>query len=410
MKNINKMKVKNLIFYITIFIGLTSCEKDFIDDELCCAPPEVETMKLESYYNQKSGIAFSWGHYTPDGVESHSTNMGEVKGHFAGGQAYHDVNNDGFQDILVTYHDENNYSSTNWYLNSGDNKNFNKTNLINSSTAGLSSYKILKTDVNNDNLADFILLGVDESEPGNYGGNFTVLKQTTEGTFDVISIDDGYGLWFHTGAAGDLNNDGFVDVIGATYIWLGDGTGNFTNTNISVEDFGVEPALSYEILDINNDGFNDIVVGTSEPGPDMYGSTSSILLGKSTFGEYNVISLPSTETTSTMDLEFLDYDNDGDLDILELRGITSGHDEYSTYTFIHLYINNNLTFTLDNDVFSEAIDGGYLLGSYDTVGWSRIKIDDIDNDGVDDIVQENHNDSNYNGLKKINGNWKKYQF
>ena len=78
MKNINKMKVKNLIFYITIFIGLTSCEKDFIDDvsEIPDVPPQVEAMKLESYYNQKSGIVFRWGHYVPN---SNSSNMAKPK-------------------------------------------------------------------------------------------------------------------------------------------------------------------------------------------------------------------------------------------------------------------------------------------------------------------------------------------
>jgi hypothetical protein len=426
MKKINNLIRFAFIFYVLMFVSLTSCEYEPLDsydvelqddvesqdddgdDDNNESTPPTQSLNAESYYNQKSGIVFRWGHYVPN--NSNSTEMGEHKGHFAGGQAYHDVNGDGFQDILVTYHDPNNNASTNWYLNSGDNKKFSKTYLMNSSTTGLSSYKILKTDVNNDNLADFILLGVDESEPGNYGGNFTVLIQNQESRFDVKSIDDGSGLWYHTGAAGDLNGDGFVDVVGATYIWLGDGNGNFTNTGISVHDFGVDPALSYEILDINNDGYNDIVVGTNHPGPDMYGSTSSIMLGKPTFGEYDIISLPSTDTTDTMDLEFLDYDNDGDLDILELRGIKSGHDAHSTYTFIHLYINNNLTFTLDNEVFIEAKDGGYEQGDNDKNGWSRIKIDDIDNDGIDDIVQENHNDSKYTGLKKIDGIWKKYQF
>ncbi|MDB4239819.1 VCBS repeat-containing protein [Flavobacteriaceae bacterium] len=401
-------KKLTLLFGITLL--LIGCQYEPLDSDIIDNPPITESIKLESYYNQQSGIVFRWGDYRPDGVDSHSTNLGENKGSFAGGQAYHDINKDGFQDILVTYHSDSNEASTNWYLNSGDNVNFNKTNLINSSTIGLSSYKILKTDVNNDNLVDFILLGVDETQPGNYGGNFTVFKQIDNGTFDVIGIEDGFGLWFHTGAAGDLDGDGFVDVVGATYIWLGDGTGNFTNTGISVHDFGVEPALSYEILDINNDGYNDIVVGTQEAGPDMYGSTTSILFGKSTFGEYNVVSMPDTDTVFTLDLEFLDYDNDGDLDILELRGSVTNDGRQSNYSLIHLYINNNFTFTIDNDFYNESQDGAWQHGDTDKNGWSRFKIDDIDNDGIDDIVAENYQDGDYNGLKKIGGEWKKYRF
>lgn len=369
--------------------------------------PSSQPLYKESYFNQKSGIVFRWGDFRPDSESNMNIDMGTIKGWFAGGQAYHDIDNDGLQDILVTYHLDENNSSTDWYLNQGDDKTFRKIDLINSSTNGLSSHKILKTDVNNDDLADFILLGVDEREAGNYGGNFTVLLQTEDNRFDVISIDDGKGLWYHNGAAGDLNNDGFVDVVTATYIWLGDGTGNFTNTNISLHDYNINPALTYEIIDINNDGFNDIVGGATE----VYSFTSGIVLGKQNgFDTTNQVAfLPITNSIATNDLEFLDVDNDGDLDILEIKGY-EGNGQDSTITRVLLYVNNNLNFTLDETMFEESIDGGWIHDSRDKHGWGSFKIDDIDGDGIDDIVAENHADGIYNGLKFINNKWKKYRF
>lgn len=43
-------------------------------------------------------------------------------------------------------------------------------------------------------------------------------------------------------------------------------------------------------------------------------------------------------------------------------------------------------------------------------GWTIFKIDDIDGDGVDDIVSESYQDGTYNGLKLIGGYWKKTTF
>ena len=46
----------------------------------------------------------------------------------------------------------------------------------------------------------------------------------------------------------------------------------------------------------------------------------------------------------------------------------------------------------------------------DKNGWSVFKIDDIDGDGVDDLIPENFHNGKYNGLKKINGVWKQHIF
>jgi hypothetical protein len=398
----NGIYKKTRLFLLIGLITLSSCEKDEI-----LTPPisELPTQSLykESYLNQRSGTYFVWGYY----IESYSIDLERNStggsSDFSQGASYHDVNKDGFQDILVCPYNDGTTrrASAHWYINQGDDKTYTKdSSFINTNTDGFTGHKILKTDVNNDNLADFILLGVDESQPGNYGGNFTVLIQQSDSTFDVNEIDNGFGLWYHNGAAGDLNGDGNVDVITAQYIWYGDGTGNFTNSNFDLQQY-TDPILTYEIIDINKDGYNDMILGTHE----KYGYTTSIVLGSSNGFDNTsvVIPLPNSNTEVTMDIEFMDIDNDGDLDILEGRydGETS---------VVVLYINDDLNFTIDTTIFSESLDGGNINGSRDSYGWSQFKIDDIDKDGIDDIICENYHDGIYNGLKLINGVWIRHTF
>jgi len=267
---------------------------------------------------------------------------------------------------------------------------------------------ILKTDLNNDDIVDFVALGVDERVLGDYSGNFTVLIGKSDGTFDVNNLDNSEKLWFHNGAAGDLNGDGFVDVIAATYLWWGDGSGNFTKgKSVDIHDIGyTESPLVYEILDMNNDGFNDLILR----GP--FENTKIVLNNNGNFNSSNqIITLPSATYNSVMDIEIVDFDKDGDYDIIELAqlgGNTSNvFDPKYAVSNLLVYYNNNLNFQLNDKILNASIDGNYMHGEYDKYGWSVFKFDDIDNDGQDEIIAENYHDSNFNALKLIDGIWKK---
>ena len=403
---------------ILFLIGCEKTEYDDIDDMIVDDNTTnliTQTIYKESYLNQKSGIVFLWGGPAGGGgVPTYITNMGiNTQGPqgFNQGAAYHDINGDGYVDILAsrTWNDNGEeIPSIDWYVNQGDNKNFRiDTSYISQSTSDMRAHKILKTDVNNDGLADFIILGVDERIQGNYGGNFTVLiKNSTFPMYMVKEIDNGTGLWYHNGAAGDINGDGNVDVVAAQYIWYGDGSGNFTNTYIDLHQW-TNPILSYEILDFNSDGYNDIIVGTHSSNQ----MTSTIIWGDSNgFDVQNKTSLPETNSDGTFDIEFLDVDRDGDLDIIEGRyyAPNTGYDSQ-----LVTYLNNDGIFTLDTTILEQSKDGQGLNSEQwnsDNFGWTQFKVDDIDNDGIDDIIAENFHDGKYNGLKLINGTWTKYRF
>jgi len=366
-----------------------------------------QTLYKESILNQRSGISFTWGcneSYQP----LFSDRITSCEGFYGGGHSYHDVNNDGHQDILVTFHKNNNSSELTWYINSGDNKRFNPSiKYFNNSTVGINSHKILKTDVNNDKIADFIALGVDERIENNYTGNFTVLIGRSNGSYDVNDIPNPQRYWFHNGAAGDINGDGNVDVIAATFIWYGDGKGNF----IKREDYNLQrySPLVYEIIDINKDGWNDLILR----GP--FSETTIVYNNKGIIDENSkTYKLPPATYKAVMDIEIVDIDKDGDFDILELAQLggnpPNSNDSKYFVSKIIVYYNTNSIFYVDETVIEESLDGNVMNGESDRYGWSVFKVDDIDKDGVDELVAENYHDGDYNGLKLINGKWKRITF
>ena len=392
---------------LVIFVLLTGCDDGILNPVTTNNIIKEQKLYKESVLNQRSGIVFTWGYhdsYYPvfnDRLDSH--------GHYGNGQSYHDVNRDGHQDILVSSHKNDSDFELVWYLNIGDNKHFSRSekSYFNQSTKGINSHKILKTDVNNDNIADFIALGVDERIQGNYTGNFTILIGKSNGTYDVNNIPNPNRYWFHNGAAGDINGDGNVDVITAMFVWYGDGRGNF----LKREDFNLEKyrPLVYEIIDMDKDGWNDIILR----GP--LKETTIIYNNKGTIDDSNrTYTLPPTTYKAVMDIEIIDFDRDGSLDILELAQLggnpPDSNDPKYFVSKITVYFNRGSHFEVREDILNQSIDGNAINGNTDIYGWSVFKFDDIDNDGIDEILSENYQDGIYNGLKLINGKWTKFTF
>ena len=104
-----------------------------------------------------------------------------------------------------------------------------------------------------------------------------------------------------------------------------------------------------------------------------------------------------------MDIEIYDLDNDGDLDIVELRN--SEETENRPYDSANSMLLSSTNINLD-----ASKDGYETNGERDNYGWSVFKFDDMDNDGIDDIVSENYQDGSYNGLKLIGNFWTKWIF
>ncbi len=113
-------------------------------------------------------------------------------------------------------------------------------------------------DFNNDGWMD-VVVGVNSTS----SGNTKVMRNNQDGTFTSVTTGSGYDTTFNTGreyVAQDFDNDGFLDVLGSgSTIMFGDGNFHFTpNPNM----YNIS-AVDRPIGDLNNDGFLDIQNGTS---------------------------------------------------------------------------------------------------------------------------------------------------
>ena len=420
--------MKKLLFIAGILL-LASCSKDEIflemeeqmeliqkDTTKIDLPPTTSTTNSKTYtlykesiLNKKSGTVFMWGwsdKYYPTLIYN-----GNKKIHqFSNGHAYHDINGDGFQDILVGPSTVDHQQWISFFINQGDNKTYiSDEKLINGSTDGLNSHKICKTDVNNDGIVDFVIFGVLEPPVTTYySGQLTILIGNTRGTFDTKIIPNPNDYFFHNGSVGDLNGDNNVDLIGADYIWWGDGMGNFVNSQIDLSEY-VNSTVTYEIIDINKDGWNDLILGSVENPENPLNSLIPGVIVLNDNGKFSkdnkVIKLEKSSFIGVASNEVVDIDGDGDLDLIQLR--IQDATPHTGISKLFLYRNDGNVFTYVPNYFPESLDGNFLNGGFDKYGWQRFKFDDIDGDGIDEILPENYHDGDYNVLKKVDGSWKK---
>ncbi|HID72164.1 MAG TPA: VCBS repeat-containing protein, partial [Thermoplasmata archaeon] len=242
------------------------------------------------------------------------------------------------------------------------------------STTSDATYTIAAGDVDNDGDIDIAV--------GNYGGQNVLYINDGDGTFDTTSYNFGTGSDNTRALAfGDFNNDGLLDIAVANYnqqnrVYINDGSGNPFDGSSNT--FGSSSSNTYALAvgDVDNDGALDIATG------EYYTNYLYLGNGDGTFGTGNSWGL-STGLTYAVDLG--DFNNDGDLDIVEANY------NYSNYAYVG-----------DGDgTFSTQ----YKIGQ-GTSSWTSydVEFSDLNNDGKLDVIFGNYNSQNKVVLHDNSGN------
>lgn len=170
----------------------------------------------------------------------------------------------------------------------------------------------------------------------------------------------------------DIDNDGFIDVLtasGETYnlSWYRnlDGLGSFGDENI-IEGTSAF-YLSVEFVDINTDGAKDILYLRNNPRQAVWVEN---LDGAGNFGTVQVF-LETSAPIYIAEIDAIDLDNDGDQDMIAIL--------------------NKYSISTGQIVWYENLDGQGTFGPENLLAdnqneYAKIALEDIDNDGLLDIL------------------------
>ncbi len=338
---------------------------------------------------------------------------GLISSNYSMGIAVGDINNDGYQDVYLT-----NFGSNNLYINNTDGT---FKDITDSSHANVRSWSMSASfiDINNDNLLDLYVTNyVDYSiathkdctnETGQieYCGPYaypsledSLFLNLGSNKFQDISRSSGI---FTKGAglgvvSGDFNSDGLNDIYVTNdgeynFLWINQGNETFINDSMfrgsAVNKHGSpEASMGVDMGDVDNDGDYDLFM------THLLNETNTLYLnsGKGYFNDVTSefgLAEPSKGYTG-FGVAFIDYDNDGWLDLLASNGeVRKIQQQVNAGIKLPLAQPNQL-FNNQKGSFREVINH---VDDLQIEKVSRgLAIGDIDNDGDTDVLISNIND------------------
>lgn len=370
-----------------------------------------------------------------------------------------DVNNDGLDDLIIgaRFSDAKGNNSGRTYVVYGQQGSFPKTLelsslngsngfVINGITADDRFGRAVNTasDVNNDGIEDFII-GARLANPddkrnagqsyvvfgkqGGFSASFDIASLNGSNGFAIDGINNGDDLGFSVASTGDLNGDGFSDVVigalgadpnskqnaGQSYVIFGKSGGFPARVNLSAlngsDGFRINGLAAGDNLghsvnragDINGDGLDDLIVGSPEADSNGNLSTgrSYVIFGqRSGFAaQFDLTTLNGSNGFSINGLaagdllgsdvsEVGDINNDG-IDDFAIGAPGANVDGKNDAGQVYLIFGRRSGFSATLDLANLNENEGLIFNGIvaeDEIGRAISAAGDVNNDGIDDLI------------------------